>query len=64
VLDDIRSDGNEQCLLPGEIEHRAAQRSAEAGGLLFTEAELAELRQIADRCGVTLEPAPLQQAGA
>ncbi|MEM6911784.1 MAG: Ldh family oxidoreductase [Verrucomicrobiota bacterium] len=47
VLEDILGPGNEACLWPGELEARAAQRSQEAGGLLFTEAELAELNEIA-----------------
>jgi L-2-hydroxycarboxylate dehydrogenase (NAD+) len=51
VLDAVRGPGNEHCLLPGEMEHRAAQRSAEAGGLLFTEAEVGQLQAVAQACG-------------
>lgn len=41
VLNDIRGHGNEQCLLPGELEARANARSERAGGLLFSAAEIA-----------------------
>ncbi|NJM39063.1 MAG: Ldh family oxidoreductase [Akkermansiaceae bacterium] len=49
VIDDILGHGNEQCLLPGEPEARAAARSEKAGGLIFSSAELDEFDQIADR---------------
>ncbi|MFW6059681.1 MAG: Ldh family oxidoreductase [Phycisphaeraceae bacterium] len=60
VIDDILGHGNEKCLLPGQIEHEAAQRSEQAGGLLFTEAEIAEFKKIADEVGVAFEPQALQ----
>ena len=39
VLTDIMN-GNENAIFPGELEARAAKKSEEAGGLLFTDAEL------------------------
>ncbi len=51
VLDDILGHGNQECLLPGQIEAEAAQRSRAAGGLLFSRAEVEALNTIADECG-------------
>jgi len=51
VLVDILGHGNEHCLLPGQIEAEAAQRSDAAGGLLFSEAEIASFNEIASECG-------------
>jgi LDH2 family malate/lactate/ureidoglycolate dehydrogenase len=51
VLRDIRSHGNEACLLPGQPEAEAARRTAEAGGLLFSEAEIAEFNALAASLG-------------
>ena len=51
VLDDILGHGNQGCLLPGQIEAEAAQRSRAAGGLLFSRAEIEALNTIADECG-------------
>ncbi|MCC6679958.1 MAG: Ldh family oxidoreductase [Phycisphaeraceae bacterium] len=62
VLDDVLGHGNRdtgRCILPGELEHKAALRSQQAGGLIFTDAELAELKQVADSAGVSLDPAAL-----
>lgn len=50
VLDDILA-GNDGVLLPGELEARAAAKSEAAGGLLFTDAELEALNQIAAELG-------------
>ena len=50
VLEDIVGHGNEQCLLPGEIEARAAARSKQNDGLLFTEAEVEAFNQVASEC--------------
>ena len=47
VIEDILGHGNEGCLLPGEIEHRAANESEKAGGLIFSEAEISEFEEIA-----------------
>lgn len=51
VLDDVLGHGNESCLLPGEIEARAAAKTAAAGGLLFTSAEIESLNELAAECG-------------
>ena len=51
VLDDILGHGNESCLLPGEIEAKAAAKTAAAGGLLFTSAEIESLNELAAECG-------------
>lgn len=51
VLDDILGHGNEACLLPGQIEAEAAQKTETAGGLLFSAAELDAFDEIADECG-------------
>jgi len=62
VLDDVMGHGNRdggKCILPGEIEHKAAQRSEQAGGLIFTEAECKEFEQLGEEVGVTCESAPL-----
>ncbi|MFC5050277.1 Ldh family oxidoreductase [Rubritalea spongiae] len=47
VIDDILGHGNQQCLLPGQLEAEAAERTQQAGGLLFSTAELEELNKIA-----------------
>ena len=52
VLRDIRSHGNEACLLPGQPEAEAARRTDEAGGLLFTDAEVAEFNALARELGL------------
>ena len=51
VIDDVLGHGNENCMLPGEIEAQAASRSETNGGLLFTAAELDEFDDIAAECG-------------
>ena len=40
VIQDILGHGNENCMLPGQVEAQAAARSAKNGGLLFSEAEM------------------------
>ncbi len=65
VLDDILGHGNRdsgRCILPGELEHNAAQRSEKAGGLVFTEAEIAEFAHVAQEAGVKFDRAALQPA--
>jgi L-2-hydroxycarboxylate dehydrogenase (NAD+) len=51
VLDDVLGHGNENCLLPGQIEAEAAAKSAAAGGLLFTSAEIKSLNELASESG-------------
>lgn len=59
VLDDVLGHGNENCLLPGQIEAEAAAKSAAAGGLLFTSAEIESLNELAGECGhSTIEGKP------
>jgi L-2-hydroxycarboxylate dehydrogenase (NAD+) len=54
VLDDILGHGNENCLLPGQIEAEVAEKSAAAGGLLFTSAEIESLNELASESGHAL----------
>lgn len=51
VLGDVLGHGNEGAMLPGQIEAGARKRSDEAGGLLFTAAEVAEFNDIAAGLG-------------
>jgi L-2-hydroxycarboxylate dehydrogenase (NAD+) len=51
VVRDILGHGNENCMLPGQIEAEAAKLSAEHGGLLFTAAEIESFNEIARECG-------------
>ncbi len=51
VLGNILTEGNEKAILPGYFEAEAAKRSEAAGGLLFSDAELAELNDIAKELG-------------
>lgn len=52
VIDDILGHGNENCLLPGQPEAENAKHTARAGGLLFTDAEVAAFNELADECGL------------
>ncbi len=52
VLADVFGHGNEPCTLPGQPEAQAAARSAAAGGLLFSAAEIAEFNGLARECGL------------
>lgn len=56
VLADVRGAGNEHCLLPGEPEARAAERTRRLGGLVFTAAEVAAFGEIAADAGVAFDP--------
>ena len=51
VLADVRGHGNDSCLLPGQMEAEAAQRTEANGGLLFSKAEIDEFNAIATECG-------------
>jgi L-2-hydroxycarboxylate dehydrogenase (NAD+) len=65
VIEDILGHGNlPGTLLPGEIEHRAALRSQKEGGLLFTDAEVAEFAKLAQEGRVPFDPAALRPASA
>ncbi len=63
VLNDILGHGNADtgAMLPGQIEANNAALSAQHGGLLFTEAELAEFEHIAEEADVALDRAGLKQ---
>jgi LDH2 family malate/lactate/ureidoglycolate dehydrogenase len=56
VLENIRCKGNENTIFPGEFEHRAAVASEKNGGLLFSEAEMKALAEIAEEAGVKFDP--------
>lgn len=51
VIADVLGHGNEKCLLPGQIEAEWAKKTAAAGGLLFSPAELDAFAEMADECG-------------
>ncbi|MEM7677960.1 MAG: Ldh family oxidoreductase, partial [Myxococcota bacterium] len=50
VVKDVLGHGNEGCMLPGTIEANNAKLSVEAGGLLFTEAEVKGFIELAEEC--------------
>ena len=52
VLADILGHGNDGAMLPGQIEGGFRKRSDAAGGLLFTEAEVAEFNEISAELGL------------
>jgi L-2-hydroxycarboxylate dehydrogenase (NAD+) len=54
VINDILGHGNEASMLPGQLEAAARKRSDEAGGLLFTEAEIVEFNEINTELGLPL----------
>jgi len=53
VLEDLLGHGNENCLLPGQIEAQAAKRSEKNDGLLFSENEIKAFNEIAEEIGET-----------
>jgi len=53
VLHDVLGHGNENCMLPGQPEANAARESDAQGGLLFSDAELAELNTLAESLGLS-----------
>lgn len=63
VLQDIFGHGNEDCMLPGKPEADARKRSDEAGGLHFTEAEVAEFNELAAQLGLDPLPVMAEMAG-
>ena len=54
VIEDILGHGNEKAMLPGQLEAEWAKRSAAAGGLLFSSAEIDAFNELASEAG---EPA-------
>jgi L-2-hydroxycarboxylate dehydrogenase (NAD+) len=57
VIADVLGPGNEKVMLPGQPEAEWAARTAAAGGLLFTAAEITALDEIAADCGQPRWPA-------
>jgi L-2-hydroxycarboxylate dehydrogenase (NAD+) len=53
VLGDILGHGNERCMLPGQVEAQWAKRTADAGGLLFTQAEIDAFNELAAEAGAS-----------
>ena len=51
ILDDILTEGNSNCILPGQMEAEFAIRTEKAGGLLFSENEILGFNKIAQECG-------------
>lgn len=51
VLEDILGHGNSGAMLPGQIEATFARHTAQAGGLLFSPAEVDAFNEIARDCG-------------
>lgn len=64
VIEDILGHGNDACLLPGQIEHRAAVRSERAGGLVFTQAEIHEFEHVAREAGASFDATTLKPLAA
>lgn len=54
VIDDILGHGNANCLLPGQLEANWARRVVQAGGLLFSQAEIEAFNEIAEECAAPL----------
>lgn len=50
VIQDVLGHGNEKCLLPGQLEAAFAQKTAAAGGLLFSRAEVEAFNELAAEC--------------
>jgi LDH2 family malate/lactate/ureidoglycolate dehydrogenase len=51
VIEDILGHGNDKSMLPGQLEADWAKKSAAAGGLLFTQAEVDAFAEIAKEAG-------------
>jgi len=60
VIEDILGHGNDGCILPGQPEARAAERSRRAGGLIFTRTEIDEFARIADGVSAPFDPNSLR----
>ena len=52
MIENILGPGNENAILPGQLEAEAAARSEQHGGLIFSDAELAELNELAAQLGI------------
>ncbi len=53
VIQDVIGHGNENCLLPGQLEADFFKRSENNGGLLFSEKEIEAFNEIANECGAS-----------
>ncbi|MEQ9825954.1 MAG: Ldh family oxidoreductase [Puniceicoccaceae bacterium] len=53
VIADILGHGNENCMLPGQMEAEFFQRSELNNGLLFSEKEIEAFQEVASECGVS-----------
>ena len=63
VLEDVLGHGNQNAMLPGQIEAGFRSRSDAAGGILFTEAEVREFNEINAKLGRPLwDPSKLTSA--
>ena len=51
VIEDILGYGNENCLLPGQLEAEFLSRSEKNKGLLFSEKEIEAFNEVAEECG-------------
>ena len=51
VIDDVLGHGNEKSMLPGQLEAEWGKRTAAAGGLLFSKAEIEAFSEIAAEAG-------------
>lgn len=51
VLADVFCQGNDTCVLPGQLEAQSAARCRKEGGLLFSLAEVEAFSEIASECG-------------
>ncbi|MDP1581007.1 MAG: Ldh family oxidoreductase [Candidatus Didemnitutus sp.] len=54
IIGDILGHGNDRCLLPGQLEAGWAKRTADAGGLLFSQAEITAFNELATEAGQPL----------
>lgn len=62
VIKNILGPGNEAAILPGQLEAEAAARSEQAGGLIFSDAELAELNTLAAKLSMNpLKAIPMDE---
>lgn len=59
VISDVLGHGNDACLLPGQIEAKAATLSAKHRGLIFTKAEIDAFADIAKEAGFAFNPSAL-----
>lgn len=54
VIDDVLGHGNEKSMLPGQLEAEWAKKTATAGGLLFSKAEIEAFNELASEAGLPL----------